>query len=306
MQYSKLELVEKGLEHKRESKYVEFKAQFDGTDKAWCDLVKEIVALANTKGGVVMIGLDNTGQPSGRVVQPILDTDPEQITDKINKYTGVQFDGISIFERTKDGQQVAALTVQRAGIPLIFVRDGTYPKTGGGQGCSFRKNHIYFRHSAKSEPGDRRDLRKAFERQLNKVREAWMEGVSRVVQAPPGSQVAVHTPADDAKQLPEQRIRVVDEPDAEATRVADPDATHPYRFTDVLDEVNERLPDGESINQYDLFAVRDVHDVMDQEKFVHNFEHSTAQYSEQFIDWLMEQYARDQQFFENARQNYSQ
>ena len=89
MRYTEEELVEKGLTQKRESKYVEFKSQFDGGTKAWCDLVKEVIALANTQGGVVVYGLESGGTPSGRPIQDILDADPEVVVDKLARYTDV-------------------------------------------------------------------------------------------------------------------------------------------------------------------------------------------------------------------------
>ncbi len=68
--------VDKGLKAKRESKYVEFKRSFDpASTGAWCELIKDIVAMANTGGGVILIGLDNGGIPSKEDVQPVFNID---------------------------------------------------------------------------------------------------------------------------------------------------------------------------------------------------------------------------------------
>lgn len=46
-------LVDKGLKAKRESKHVDFKSSFDEESPGeWCELVKDIVAMANSGGGV--------------------------------------------------------------------------------------------------------------------------------------------------------------------------------------------------------------------------------------------------------------
>lgn len=300
MRYTEEELVEKGLTQKRESKYVEFKSQFDGGTKAWCDLVKEVIALANTQGGVVVYGLESGGTPSGRPIQDILDADPEVVVDKLARYTDVQFDAVSIYEREKEGQPVAALVVGSARVPIPFTQEG-----GHRQGSSFKANQIYFRHGAKSEPATRDDLRNAMERELERVREAWMENVRKVVRAPPGSSVGIQPPKGDEKILTGGPVRVTDDPEAKPTQVADPDATHPYRFTEVVAEVDSRLPDDVSFNRHDLIAIRQVHDLMDDESFVHQFQHATPQYSEKTIDWIVEQHQADEDFFDEARERYS-
>lgn len=299
MRYTEEELVEKGLTQKRESKYVEFKSRFDGDTKAWCDLVKEVIALANTQGGVIVYGLESGGTPSERTIQDLLDVDPEVVVDKLAKYTDVQFDAIRIHQREKEGHPVVALVVSSARIPIPFTQKGGYHK-----GSSFQANQIYFRHGAKSEPATREDLRNAMKRELERVREAWMENVRKVVRAPPGSSVGIEPPTGDEKILTGGPVRVTDDPDAEPTQVADPDATHPYRFTEVVAEVDSRLPDDVSFNRHDLLAVRQVHALMDDESFVHQFQHASPQYSKRTIEWIVDQYRADEGFFDEARKRY--
>ena len=58
-------LVDKALKAKRESKLIDFKSAFDPESTGdWCELVKDIVAMANSGGGAIVIGLDNSGSPS--------------------------------------------------------------------------------------------------------------------------------------------------------------------------------------------------------------------------------------------------
>src|SRR5437870_12078012 len=95
-------LVKKGLAAKRESKYVEFKEQFDPNSAgAWCELVKDIVAIANSGGGVIVVGLTSRGVLSRQDVVHVLELDPATFTDKIARYTGTQFDGTEIMECTR-------------------------------------------------------------------------------------------------------------------------------------------------------------------------------------------------------------
>jgi len=47
------EIVEKGLRAKRESKYVDFKRKFDPANPGeWCELIKDMVAMANSGGAL--------------------------------------------------------------------------------------------------------------------------------------------------------------------------------------------------------------------------------------------------------------
>jgi predicted HTH transcriptional regulator len=54
-------LLQKAVEARRESKYVDFKASADlAVHGDCCELVKDIVAMANAGGGVILLG----GTPS--------------------------------------------------------------------------------------------------------------------------------------------------------------------------------------------------------------------------------------------------
>ena len=51
------DLVQRALTAKRESKYIEFKENFDPDSPAdWCEVIKDIVAIANSGGGVMSSG----------------------------------------------------------------------------------------------------------------------------------------------------------------------------------------------------------------------------------------------------------
>lgn len=77
---------------RRESKYVEFKEQFDTTnDGEWLELFKDMVAIANIGGGVIVIGVRNDGTPSGSDVRTVLALDGATICDKLNTYIGHDF-----------------------------------------------------------------------------------------------------------------------------------------------------------------------------------------------------------------------
>ena len=50
--------IEDALSSETEQDWIDFKRQFDITSQAdWCEIVKDIVAMANSGGGFIVIGL---------------------------------------------------------------------------------------------------------------------------------------------------------------------------------------------------------------------------------------------------------
>ena len=83
-------LLEKALKAKRESKHIEFKEYFNpSSGQDWCEIVKDIVAIANSGGGVIVFGVQNNGTPSVCDISQVTALDTATITDKIFRYTGV-------------------------------------------------------------------------------------------------------------------------------------------------------------------------------------------------------------------------
>jgi hypothetical protein len=152
-------------------------------------LVKDIVALANSGGGIVVFGLDSNGAPSGESIAKIANLDPADLTNKLVKYIGVPNFEIEAFRLKKRGQKVYAIAVSGASIPHVFEQPGTYDIGGGKQKSAFGLGTVYFRHGAKSEPGTTEDIRASMDRALSGIRKLWIKGVRQVVQAPPGSEI---------------------------------------------------------------------------------------------------------------------
>ena len=205
---------------KRESRYVEFIEKFDPNQaKDWCEIIKEVVAMANSGRGIIVIGVRNDGSSSGEDVSGILRTDPAQITDKIAKYTGEQFDKFAVQEADRNGCKIAVLEVDSVSIPMVFTQPGTYGIGSGKSASAFAKGSVYFRHGAKSEPGNTNDLRKSLERELTRTRKSLLKDIRKVIHAPIGHQVKVLPPGVVESELPSvYPIRIVDDLSAPAYR----------------------------------------------------------------------------------------
>lgn len=299
------DLIAKALAIECETHEIEFKKKFDtSSTQDWCEIVKDIVAIANSGGGVIVFGMDDKGNPLGENIENVLRLDPAKIVDKLNKYTDTSFAGFQIVEREKVGQIVAVLCISRSNIPLVFTKPGNYPVSGGRQKTAFSQGTIYFRHGAKSEPGTQDDIRKAVEREVEAQRDSWLSNIRKVVDAPIGSGVVLVPPEEEADDVFQMPIRVVsDDADAPKYRKVDFDETHPYRLKEVIERVNDKIS-GIEVNQYDIVSINSVHDTKQKEDFCHDPKYSTPQYSPLFVDWIVEQYEEDDRFFEKARKDY--
>lgn len=298
--------VKKALKAKRESRYVEFKLTFDPhSSQDWCELLKDFAAIANSGGGVVLVGVDNQGRATGEDLMPILELDPVSISDKLHRYTDAHFANFGIHEGRKNGKRVAAIKIGPAFPPIVFTKPGTYPVNQDRQKTAFARGTVYFRHGAKSEPGNSNDLRAVLEREMENVRKTWLNDVRKVVRAPAGSQIAVLPPTIRHADAPEERpIQIVNDPTAPAYRVVDFDKTHPFRGKEAIAEINRRLPEGAVFNSFDLQCVRRTHLTDKRDEFVHKHKFGPPQYSQSFVDWVVRHFIRDRQFFNKARDKY--
>jgi hypothetical protein len=288
-----------------ESTSLEFKAQFDPASRQdWCELIKDMVAIANSGGGELVVGLNDDGSPSGWDAGPLLEVDSADITNKIHSYTEEHFSDLDVLQRTLNGHQVAVVRIGAARIPMIFTSPGTYPTAGNSQKTAFGRGTIYFRHGAKSEPGTTADLAAAIERELERTREFWLAGIAKVVTAPPGSTVTVGTNdvalTNSGDAMP---IRLTSDPNSPTFRAVQADKLYPYRQTELVRRLRERL-DTLPLGSHDLLCVRRVHGTDDNPLFSHKAQWSPRQYSDAFVEWILEQHRLDPEFFQKARDAY--
>ena len=212
---SDMQDIRESFSASRESKQIEFKCGFDPCSNGeWCELIKDIVAIANSGGGVIVFGVNDDGTLSGSPVEPIGKINNADLSSKLTKYTGCADPQVEIRELKRGGVRLPAFVILGAATPLVFGSPGTYDVGGGKQKTAFGRGTIYFRHGAKSDPGTTEDVRSTFERHLNQARSSWLKQVSKVVKAPAGSHFIVQSPTDIAGSIRSEGVRVVNDPGA--------------------------------------------------------------------------------------------
>jgi hypothetical protein len=247
------ELINLALTADQELQNVDFKESFDVNSKAeWCEILKDIVAMANSGGGVLIIGVKDNGDPSGSDVTDLSQLDPAKLTDKIYSYTGQHFSNFKINKAKREGNDVVLLCIGESSIPMIFTSPGNYQSHDGKQKMAFNVGVIYFRHGAKSEPGTSNDLSLFLTREIEKVKTSWLSGIRKVIEAPEGSQVVVFPLGTSSlDSLQGNSVRVVDDPNAPTINIREEDffRNYPYdyraltlvmrdRYTDFVENVN--------------------------------------------------------------------
>jgi predicted HTH transcriptional regulator len=152
-----------------ETAAVDFKSSFNPSEKGeFLEVLKDILAMANSGGGVIIFGLSNDGAPSGADLNGVASLDPARITDATYKYTDCQFQDFELHRIRKGHNELWAIVVGAASVPLVFSQTGNYQESTGKQKNAFLGGSVYFRHGAKSETGNSEDLRFFLERRWSR------------------------------------------------------------------------------------------------------------------------------------------
>jgi hypothetical protein len=299
-------LISKAIAARRESRHIEFKESFDvDSRRDWCEIIKDVVAMANSGGGLIIFGADSKGSPVSFDSSSLASIDPATVADRVHSYTESHAVEIEIVDVKRGSRSLVGWLVAPSATPLVFTKPGTSPVDAKKQHTSFGIGTVYFRHGAKSEPGTTEDIARAFEDRLETIRKEWTAGVRKIVQAPAGSRVSVLPPEVREVSVSDAiPIRVTDDPSAPAYRVVDPDVTHPHRQTELIAEVRKKLPQGVNCNGFDITSVRRVHRTDERKDFTHKPRFATRQYSQAFVEWLAAKATADPEFFEKARAEY--
>jgi hypothetical protein len=272
----------------RSSKRVALKDTFD-----YVELVRDIAAMANSGGGVI-------------VLDGMAGVDEELIHEQLAQYAEPEFEGLMVESLTRDGRPATAIVVDGVrNAPLVFARGGRYRDTNGVEHVAFARGGLYFRHGAKSEAATGEDVRDFIRRQLEATRTQWLANIRQVMHAPDGAEVAVIETAERDEEGRPTLIRLTTDPHAPLYGQVDPDQSHPYRQKEVIREVNARLGEG-TVNQFDVLSVRRVHAISEETRpeFVHVPKFGSPQYSDAFVDWLVAEHERNPRFFEQAKARY--
>lgn len=299
-------MLEKALSLTSETDDVEFKgnAALD-TRGDWCEFLKDVFAVVNSGGEIIVFGLDSRGRPTG-LSDSVKNLDPAHVADKIYAYTSQNYSALKIVQGKKAGSPVVGLEMGTPEMPLVPSKAGTYEDPHRKPKCAFREGTLYVRHTGKSVPATSDDVRRIIEREREMVRQELLAGVTKVFEAPEGSRIEVVS-ADEEEQDegPGSATRLVASDDAEHAAVLNPNKTHPYRMMHLLDEVNARLPaDVKKINQHDIRVALYVFGLQDDIAYMYEPDYGPKKYTQAFADFLVDKIDDNRHALQLARSQY--
>ena len=158
-------LLERALIATRASRRIELKPTFDLDEK-------DVAALANSGGGVIIFGVSRSGEPTGAALPSVAEA-------------AAQRHDIEFGEAVKFGKRLLIATVPEAPTPVAV--DGV----------------VYVRRGARSAPATTEELAKIVQRRIEEARKEWLGAVRRVVKEPERP-VAVRVVAD--RRAPAYRV----------------------------------------------------------------------------------------------------
>lgn len=291
------------LKDKQETASIEFKSEFDGSQVAWLEIIKDIVGIANSGGGFILFGFDSQSELSGKDISVLSATDPAVLTDKIHKHTSINFSNFKIIPSKHQNIDVCVLEIGFSDYPIIFNTAGNY-QVNGKTVSAFQVGAVYFRHGAKTEPADNQDLRQFIDRKIDRIRGAWMDGLRQVVEAPEGSTVKIVSAEDTGKNV--QDIHLTHDLSAPVFRIENIDETHPLRGSVICNILNARFKvSNKHIKNFDILCANDYLKINDDYNYIYRQKQSVIKYTPAYLKLLIEKYQQDNNLFVIARSEYN-
>lgn len=145
--------VNKKLEERED---LEYKSEFNGTDREWLKLIKTIVAMANRSGGIIRYKKINV---------KLSDLDSANLDNKVNSYISPKIRKIEVKCKGKGIEIKVYPSMLR---PHIFIKRGIYRNEKGQEVVEFYEGQIWTRHSSKNELFDKSDFDLIVKEEINK------------------------------------------------------------------------------------------------------------------------------------------
>ncbi len=209
------EIVTELIAYKEEDDRLDYKQTIDlASEKEWLGLTKDISAFANTYGGYLIFGIDNSANIIGvsRDVANFI-KDASRVQQKINRNLEPHISTIRAKEFRFDSNIIVAIFIpQSIGATHLVSKNGKFKLPSGDEKTILNQGTFYIRRSAGNHLGDSRDLDAAIERRIDQFRESLIEKVARVVNSPANSDVFVLSKDPDDKIG--ERFIIEDSPDS--------------------------------------------------------------------------------------------
>ena len=180
-----------------ESKDSDYKLSYDPADgRAKLDLAKNLVAMANSGGGRIIIGRDEIKSP-GISKQTAAELDSAKVADAVgNCVTPAQVHLSHSLEKLPNGKLVTSIEIEAAEIPLVMAKDGVWKGSDPNTDKPlFLRGDIWVRHSSKTERISYEDVRAWIARARRAEKEQILDRITTLASLPEGASIEIVSPS---------------------------------------------------------------------------------------------------------------
>jgi hypothetical protein len=181
-----------------ETENVERKRTIDLDERSDClALVREVVAMANTSGGQIIIGVDDDGAVVGMQESSASKFDPARLSDVLDPFTSPDHVEVTVsIERTDHAVIVRVDVPEHSDPPLVLARDGNYQRPGRAQKSAFKAGDVLVRRGTKVERAVRADYQRWLRQAADDARSLLVDRVALIANLPDNASLQVVTDED--------------------------------------------------------------------------------------------------------------
>jgi hypothetical protein len=194
-----------------EGKTTDYKLKFEPANaKQKLALVKDLIAIANSGGGQITVGRDETNIP-GITEETTKALDSAKLSDFMQRYISpAQVDISHSVKKLKNGRYLAIIDIDAVDVPLVMARDGLWKGADPKKDKPlFLKGDIWVRHSSKTERISYEDLRRWIGLARRAEREQVLDRITTLVNLPEGTSLEVVSPSGLAIDSPRRLLESV-------------------------------------------------------------------------------------------------
>lgn len=181
--------------YREEDLRIDYKEAFNFRDeREWLEITKDVMAFANTFGGYLLFGVrDGSYELVGLDgdTSKIL-TDVNNFQQKINRFVDPPVLHLRAKAFSYCGHDLVTMFIPRLeGRTHVVSKDGRFKYPSGEEKLVLHKGMIYVRRSGGNHLADSRDVDDLVARRFEEFKNSLLSKISRVVEAPPQSEIFV-------------------------------------------------------------------------------------------------------------------
>lgn len=175
-----------------EHNQLDLKREFLGTDTSWLDLIRDTVAMSNSGGGVLVIGIADDGARIGLKSSLSNTLDSTKIANRLQRYTSAaQVLRTGYREIESYRKLYGFLWVYPGGKLLVFDKTIQYSNSNK---VALHQAVLYVRRKTATEPATQHELNEAVQRIATKNLKAFIARIDHVASLPASTELIATAP----------------------------------------------------------------------------------------------------------------